>query len=148
MSSLPLNVPMRFDSIPLLWTQENVLSLDECCEKVRFIESSNPSLATNNPMYRDQDRIIKDIPQLAQMLFSRMESNLPKRIENFSLVRINERFRFYRYKPGQKFLPHMDHWYQPGENQISLLSIIIYLNDKFSGGETRFMEQLTATVIP
>jgi hypothetical protein len=42
----------------------------------------------------------------------------------------------------------MDHWYQPSDTQITLHTVLVYFNDDFEGGETRFHEQLEQTVIP
>jgi prolyl 4-hydroxylase len=54
----------------------------------------------------------------------------------------------YRYRIGQRFEPHMDHWYRPSETQITLLTVLVYLNDNFEGGETRFQEQIEQTITP
>ncbi len=42
----------------------------------------------------------------------------------------------------------MDHWYQANDDEISLFSVLVYFNGNFQGGETRFMEQIEATVKP
>ena len=146
--SFPLGVPFRFESVKLLWTVENVYSQEECDRFIAMIDRANPSLATNNPMYRNQDRVIIDDEEIASDLFTRLEKHLPIQIDRFSLVRLNERLRFYRYKIGQRFAPHMDHWYQPTDIEISLFTILVYFNSNFTGGETRFMEQLEATISP
>ncbi|MBP0017337.1 MAG: 2OG-Fe(II) oxygenase [Cyanobacteria bacterium SBLK] len=147
-NSFPLGVPFRFESVKLLWTVENIYSREECEGFISAIEEANPSLATKNPMYRDQDRVIVDNEKIASDLLTRLEKHLPSRIDRFHLVRLNERLRLYRYKTGQKFSPHMDHWYQPSDTELSLLTILVYFNSNFSGGETRFMEQLEAMIIP
>jgi hypothetical protein len=142
---------MRFESEPLLWTVEGVYSPDECARFIELIEGSVPRLATNNPMYRDQDRMIRDDPAMAAELFERLRAHLPERVGpagELRLVGLNERLRFYRYSPGQQFLPHMDHWYRPSETRITLHSVLVYFNDDFEGGETRFLEQLEETVVP
>ncbi len=80
----------------------------ECERFIEKIELSRPKLATNNPLYRDQDRVIIDEQVIADDLFDRIRYSLPKKIEEFSLYRLNEILRFYRYAEGQKFLPHME----------------------------------------
>lgn len=144
----PLHVPFRFDSVPLLWTIDDVYTAEECDQFIRMIERADPDLATNNPLYRDQDRVMIDDFGMADQLFERIRDALPAEIGNFRLDRINERLRFYRYRRGQKFVPHMDHWYNPSETEISLFTVLAYLNSGFAGGETVFMEQLTETVYP
>jgi prolyl 4-hydroxylase len=63
-------------------------------------------------------------------------------------VGLNDRLRMYRYRSGQRFAPHMDHWYRPNERQVTLLTVLVYFNDDFEGGETRFLEQLDRVVVP
>jgi hypothetical protein len=149
------DVPMRFPDTPLLWTVDDVYGPEECAAFRARIEAAEPSLATNNPLYRDQDRVIFDDPEVAADLFARLRAHLPARIGDLELDGLNERLRCYRYQPGQRFDPHMDHWYQPDPTRITLLTVLVYFNgpdsdplDRFEGGETRFMEQLEETVVP
>ena len=144
----PLNVKFRYESEPLLWELDAIYSKDECDQFIALIESHRPSLATNNPQFRNQLRVIIDDLALAVDLFKRIKHSLPPEIEEFSLSRLNERLRFYKYLEGQQFSPHMDHWYQAGDEEISLFSVLVYFNENFAGGETRFMEQLNAVVQP
>lgn len=146
---------MRFDDAPLLWTQEGVYSLAECQAWIERIEAADPGIATNNPLYRDQDRVMFDDPEATAELYRRLEDQLPERIGGLRRVGLNERLRCYRYAPGQRFAEHMDHWYQPSETRITLLTVLVYLNDSragdpdgFEGGETRFSEQLSETLVP
>jgi hypothetical protein len=108
MSDLPLGLPMRFESEPLLWEINNVYSKKECNILIEFINKSSPKLVTNNSIFRDRDRVIKDDFRIAKDLFLRLKSHLPQQIEDFRLIRLNERLRLYRYRQGQKFSPHMD----------------------------------------
>ena len=140
---------MRFSDTALLWTHERALSREACDELVASIERANPGLATNNPMYRDQDRVIRDDPALATTLLEGLRPSLPPRIGALALERrLNERFRLYRYRAGQRFAPHMDHWYQPSARSITLLTVLVYLNEGFEGGETSFCEQIERVVTP
>jgi len=145
---MTIPLPMRFESEPLLWTVEDVYSPAECRAFIEMIEAAAPTLATNNPMYRNQDRVIKDEPRTAADLLERLRPELPERIGDFRLLGLNERLRFYRYAVGQEFAPHMDHWYRPAPDQITLHTVLVYFNDDFEGGETEFMEQLEEVVAP
>jgi len=142
-----MDIPVRYDNQPLLWTVDDVYSADECEEMIALIERSSPTLATNNPLYRDQDRVIRDDPALASDLFGRLRPALAECIGGLQLVGLNDRLRFYRYRPGQRFVPHMDHWYRPSERQITLHTVLAYFNDNFEGGETRFQEQLDQVLV-
>jgi predicted 2-oxoglutarate/Fe(II)-dependent dioxygenase YbiX len=139
---------MRFEDEKLLWTVPGVYDSEECAAFVDFIERAAPDLATNNPLYRDQDRVIQDDPAAAAELLRRLRPQLPEAMGPFRLVGLNERLRFYRYRQGQQFKPHMDHWYRPADNRITLHTILVYFNDDFEGGQTRFTEQLDQTVTP
>ncbi|HLL55645.1 MAG TPA: 2OG-Fe(II) oxygenase [Myxococcaceae bacterium] len=145
---MPIRIPMRFGAEPFLWSVDGVYTEAECRGFVDFIERSAPTLATNNPLYRDQDRVIKDDPEVAEELFRRLRPHLREQIGPLRLVGLNERLRMYRYRAGQRFEPHMDHWYRPSENRITLHTVLVYFNDDFEGGETRFSEQLEQTIVP
>lgn len=145
---MPIDIPMRFEGEPLLWTVEGVYTEAECEDFIALIERSSSALATNNPLYRDQDRVMRDDPETAAELFRRLRPHLPERVGALRLFGLNERLRMYRYRPGQRFEPHMDHWYRPSENRITLHTVLVYFNGGFAGGETRFREQLERTVVP
>src|SRR5262245_6939722 len=55
---------------------------------------------------RDNARLIVDDPELAGRLCDRARASLPATTEACRLTGLNERFRFYRYDPGQKFRLH------------------------------------------
>ena len=143
-----IDLPFRFEDEPLLWTVPGVYTETELAEFIARIERSAPSLATNNPIYRDQDRVIVDDVAVAEELFRRLRPHLPARMGVFELVGLNERLRFYRYSPGQRFIEHMDHWYRPTPSRITLHTVLVYFNDDFEGGETRFSEQIDQTIKP
>jgi len=145
---MAINIPMRFETERLLWSVEDVYTRAECAAFIDLIERSSPTLATNNPLYRNQDRVIRDDPGVAAELFRRLGSHLPQTMGPLRLAGVNERLRFYRYRPGQRFEPHMDHWYQPNDRRITLHTLLVYFNDDFEGGETRFQEQLEEVVRP
>ncbi len=146
--SVSIPLPFRFDGHPLLWTVHNVYTPTECSEIIQKIEAAAPTLATNNPLHRNQDRVMMDDREAADDLFLRLRPHLPDSIGEFRLVGLNPRLRYYRYAPGQQFIEHMDHWYRPTPNRITLHTVLVYFNGDFSGGETRFSEQLDQVVVP
>ncbi|MBP3956664.1 2OG-Fe(II) oxygenase [Gemmata sp. G18] len=89
--------------------------------------------------FRDNERVLLDDPALAERLFLRAQPFLPHAIGERELVGFNERFRFYRYDPGQTFKPHLDGaYYRIKQFEVSELTFMVYLNDDFTGGHTNF----------
>src|SRR5260221_8580183 len=65
-------------------------------------EGFRPTGADYPPSYRDNDRLVRDDPDLARRLFDRLKAALPQTIVDsdgvrWRLVGLNERFRFCRY---------------------------------------------------
>jgi hypothetical protein len=92
---------------------------------------------------RNNERVIVDDVSLATDFFRRAEPSLPAVIDGHGLVGFNERWRFYRYGPGQTFKPHRDGSYMRIKSwEESQMTFMIYLNDGMTGGETRFFSDM------
>ncbi len=63
---------------------------------------------------------------------------MPHQIDGWNAVGLNERFRFYRYEKGQRFKRHIDGRFQRNEWEESRITFMVYLNDDFLGGATKF----------
>src|SRR5262245_13590990 len=61
---------------------------------------------------RNNARLIVDDASLAEAWWQRAGPLLPPRVEGWRAVGFNERFRFYRYDPGQMFAPHFDGYFE------------------------------------
>jgi len=48
---------------------------------------------------------------------------------------LNERWRFNKYRIGQRFGPHFDAGFQKHKNEKTLMTFIVYLNEGFDGKE-------------
>ena len=95
---------------------------------------------------RNNERVVVDDVALASDLFRRAEPFLPA-IQGHTLVGFNERWRFYRYGPGQTFNPHRDGAYtRMNSYEQSQVTFMIYLNDGMTGGETRFFADMEHVV--
>jgi predicted 2-oxoglutarate/Fe(II)-dependent dioxygenase YbiX len=82
---------------------------------------------------RRQRRAAVEHPGLAAAIWARV-SHLLEGWPDPALG-LNERLRFYAYDPGDAFPPHTDGAFlRPGER--SRLTLIVYLNADFDGGET------------
>jgi hypothetical protein len=81
--------------------------------------------------------------ELADALWQRVKRIVPKKIDDKSVIGLNERLRFYRYTSGQRFAAHLDGYFIRSEFERSLLTLILYLNEDFTGGETFFLNSET-----
>lgn len=129
-----------------LFVIRNFCSTDECEAFVAQSERTGYGEATINTSIgvfvdktiRDNARLILDDVALAANLWERLRPYVPATIAEWRVEGLNERFRFYRYDPGQKFLPHFDGYHKRSDRQRSQLTFMVYLNDDFTGGETNF----------
>ncbi len=94
---------------------------------------------------RNNARVIEDDFDRALALWSRVRTHIPPFLGPRQAIGVNERFRFYRYDPGERFAGHIDAPFRRENGETSFLTFMIYLNDGFTGGETTFRE---TTVVP
>jgi predicted 2-oxoglutarate/Fe(II)-dependent dioxygenase YbiX len=135
-------------SIPFVAVAEDALPAADCEALVARIEAGAPAAApiimngreVSAPGVRNNDRVIFDDPTLAAALYARTGTLAPAELAGGRRVGYNERFRGYRYRPGQRFAPHFDGAFYrpetPDGREGSVLTLLLYLNDGFSGGET------------
>jgi predicted 2-oxoglutarate/Fe(II)-dependent dioxygenase YbiX len=130
----------------LVFVIRDFLTPEECR---RFIEKSEAAGYDDAPIstglgfvmrkdIRDNARVIDDNPDLAREWFARARPFLPEAVYNWRLAGFNERFRYYRYDPGQKFDRHTDGYFERSNGERSQLTFMVYLNDGFEGGTTNF----------
>jgi len=112
---LDVSLPNKGDSGKLAFILLNVFTEEECSKWIKLTEERGYSPALVNvgthevlmTDFRNNDRCIIDDIDMANILFERIKSYLPEKWENYKLVGLNERLRFLRYDPGQKFKTHM-----------------------------------------
>ena len=115
MGKRDISLPNSRDSDKLAFVVLNVFTPDECAEWITLTESRGYSPALVNigtrevlmTDFRNNDRCIIDDENMAKMLFERIQRFLPETWKEYKLVGLNERLRFLRYDPGQKFEAHM-----------------------------------------
>jgi len=152
-------VPLDLGSIGLgtekvAYLLKNVFSPEECEALIRKTEEAGyvPALihsgnyAAPAPGYRDSYRIMIDDKKFTDILFKRIGHHLPQEMFGDKLLEINERLRFLRYRPGDKFAKHYDGSYvRPDGSAETQITLQIYLNDAVQGGggETTFFPKST-----
>jgi hypothetical protein len=87
---------------------------------------------------RNNDRVMVDDPALSGELWERVRQFMPASWFGWEPVGLNERFRYYRYDPGQRFAPHTDGYFERDNGERSQFTFMVYLNEGFEGGETSF----------
>lgn len=132
---------------PFVWTVDNLLDEAECRALIDRIEADGPARApittaqgfVMDSRIRNNTRVMWDDPALAAKLYARVAPFVPATMCGaMTPVGANERWRCYRYEPGQYFAPHYDGAFVRDAHEESLLTFIVYLNDDFTGGETAF----------
>src|SRR6185503_19882985 len=90
------------------------------------------------PEIRNNNRVILDDHDLVQKLWLRALPHVPTILNGRQAVGFNERVRFYRDDPSQQFAGHVDAPFRRENGEMSQLMFMIYLNQQFEGGETKF----------
>ncbi|WP_027002282.1 2OG-Fe(II) oxygenase [Hugenholtzia roseola] len=129
-----------------VWTIDNFLSPKTCEDLILFSEQqgyqeATVGLASGEKMIkniRNNDRLVYQDENLAKQFWLKLKDFCPPTIENSSAVGLNEQFRFYRYEPMQRFKRHIDGRFRRNEIEESRITFMIYLNQDFTGGETKF----------
>lgn len=141
-------------SAPLVFTIPDLCPPSECAELIARIERLGPEAAPITTRYgfemrpdvRNNTRVMFDDLDLAASLHARIAPTAPARLCGRRLAGVNERFRCYRYEPGQRFAPHYDGAFERSSTERSELTFMVYLNDDFTGGKTAFWDFETAVV--
>ena len=127
-------------------TVDAVLTPEECRSLIALVEGIGFDAAPitvaggflHAPEFRNNTRVMLDDPERAAWLWERVRAHVPLEREKMTAVGLNERFRFYRYEPGQFFRWHMDGEYERSSRERSLLTLMVYLNGDVDGGATDF----------
>lgn len=136
-----------------VFTVNDFLSVDECKRYIKISEDfgfedslvtlgvrgadGSVSLQRARMDYRNNQRVVFKNQEIADFLWERVADFIPAN-EDRNAVGCNEMLRFYRYDAGQQFDWHQDSPYERDNGEISLWTLVIYLNEDFEGGETSF----------
>ena len=129
-----------------LFVIHDFLSQDECEYYITLTESAGygdaPITTSGGPVMRkdirNNDRVMIDDPRIAATIWDRLRPFMPERVQFWLPVGLNERWRFYRYDPGQQFAWHFDGAYERSPLERSAFTFMIYLNGGVAGGATEF----------
>ncbi len=87
---------------------------------------------------------IVDSPDQAAEIWGRVKDYVPRvwnhRGALWAVVGLNERLRYLRYNPEDYFAPHFDCCYARENGERSFITLMLYLNEGFDGGDTTFID--------
>jgi predicted 2-oxoglutarate/Fe(II)-dependent dioxygenase YbiX len=141
---MAITIPRSVLTIP------EVLSTAECNEHIARAEQigfeAAPIItfqgARIDESVRNNERVIIDDDGLGAFVWLRVRDHVPGFLDGRQVIGLNERFRYYRYGPGQKFALHRDGSFRRENGEESKLTCILYLNDDFAGGETAVKDRV------
>jgi len=132
------------------FTVDGVFTPEECAQTIAWAEDlgfEEAPITTARgfvriPSVRNNTRVMVDHTDLAADLWARVQPEVPASLGPWRAVGLNERLRIYRYGEGQYFKPHLDGAFARSSTERSQFTMMVYLNDDFTGGETAFTGQL------
>lgn len=136
----------RIDLDTHLYLIEDFFSVQECDDLIIWSEQTGFEEAKVQvdgqeimlKGIRNNSRILLTDVDLAKRIWNRFEAYAVTPFENSTAIGLNELFRFYKYEPNQRFKKHRDGSFIRNDEEVSLFTFMIYLNDDFEGGETSF----------
>jgi hypothetical protein len=115
---------------PGVFTYEDALSASECAALITLTEGMGYEAApittaagfVMRPDIRNNTRVILDDVARSVATWSRLSSLVPAIVRGHRPIGLNERFRFYRYDPGEQFALHTDGCYRRQNGEASFLT--------------------------
>ena len=75
---------------------------------------------------RNNSRVMVDDFNRADALWTKAKPFVPDQIADWSAVGVNERLRFYRYHPGERFDWHYDGYFKRDNGDQSQLNLLAH----------------------
>lgn len=135
----------RIYQIPQFLSAEECTACIELAEK-RGFEEAKIDIGGHRQVIRkdirDNERVFIKDEKWAESLWQRLAPHVPVRLGNSEAVGLNELFRIYKYEKGQQFRKHRDGSYHRNDYEASFYTLLIYLNETFTGGQTWLEDQV------
>lgn len=88
---------------------------------------------------RDSFKIYLDNQDLSDNIYHYLKTFLQRtNTDAYTHSGVHQNLRVYKYLPGQEFKRHRDGGVESSKDEKSIYSLLIYLNDDFTGGTTLF----------
>merc|ERR1711920_805446 len=133
---------------------EDVLTPRECDQIIKLTETfgytEDAPVSLGRHIRQNENCVWIADDALCDAIFQRCKDVFPPEVQKGEVCGLNARWRLYKYNPSDIFKPHTDgSW--PGSgvdgqrvirdrygDRWSQLTFVLYLNDDFAGGPTRF----------
>uniref|UniRef100_UPI000D4E0E1C prolyl hydroxylase family protein n=1 Tax=unclassified Variovorax TaxID=663243 RepID=UPI000D4E0E1C len=132
---------------PRAFSVEGFLEPGECAQLIALAERegfASAGVRTADgpkamPAIRNNERAMLPSPFWVGLLWQRLQAVALPELDGQTAQGLPGDLRFYKYMPGQRFKMHKDGpWHEDG--RTSRLTLLVYLNDGFTGGDTDFRE--------
>jgi len=123
-------------TLPFLIQIDGVFTSGQCQKLIDLAESKKMEYIDRaNAQYY---RVILDSKELADSLYKQLKYLIPETRNKKRVVGLNNVFRFSKYLKGDEFGMHKDGYNQDYQGNRSAMTLNIFLNEDFEGGETNF----------
>jgi predicted 2-oxoglutarate/Fe(II)-dependent dioxygenase YbiX len=136
---------------------KNILSRETCMDLIKLGESTgfkmanvqlNPTTQSKYaPNIRNNERCIVNSPILTDSIWNLIKEYVPDKNylgKSYRPIGINSELRFLKYTKGNFFKKHYDGTYVIN-NLLNFMTLQLYLNENFEGGETKLYDPLDKT---
>jgi len=132
-----------------IYTISGIFTPQECRYYIRLselygFEAAKVHMPSGQKMVkniRNNDRVMMISKDISEKIESKVAHCLPQIFDDMEAMGLNDLIRFYRYNENQRFKMHKDGRYKASDTVESRLSFLLYLNDNYTGGETKFRNQ-------
>lgn len=127
-----------------VWLAANLLSENECCSLLKKAEEHGFGATDYPKSYRGNLRLITTDNSLTEAMWHRLQPLVPPTLSLdghlWDACGLNECWRLAKYYPGDRFGTHCDACFDRSADEMSMLTVNIYMNGGFDGGSTRFYD--------
>lgn len=135
------NIFSKEDCKNLIYVSEHIGYTPASCYTVNGVEHFDFNM-------RKSLRCILDDVNVAKFIEEKIKDYIPQVYNEKKFHSVNERLRFLKYDGSGHFAKHVDGNYSDDKRQ-SFITILIYLNEGYKGGFTRYyLNNTMTTIIP
>jgi len=125
-----------------VWLVDDLFSASECSALLKQAESHGFGTTNYPKQYRGNLRLQTTDHSLSEAVWRRLKPLVPDTLaldgEVWDACGLNECWRLAKYYPGDVFKGHCDASFARTNDEMSMLTVNIYMNGGFEGGRTRF----------